>query len=197
MRLNHGQHLAYSTNVHRGETWRETFDALKTHTLAVRERVCPGAPFAIGLRLSHRAAMELSDPETFLEFQRWLNKTNCYVFTMNGFPFGQFHGARVKESVYAPDWSSSDRLAYTNQLFDLLAQLVPAGVEGSVSTLPGSFKGFHPSPDALKKVRNNLWHCVEHIAHLTGQTGRRLHLGLEPEPGCLLESSAEVKLWLK
>ena len=54
MRLNHGLHLAYCTNVHRGETWREIFDSLKTHTLAVREQVCPHAPFAIGLRLSHQ-----------------------------------------------------------------------------------------------------------------------------------------------
>ena len=34
MRLNHGLHLAYCTNIHRGETWRETFDSLQSHTLA-------------------------------------------------------------------------------------------------------------------------------------------------------------------
>ena len=192
MQLNHGIQLAYSTNVHRGETWREMFDALKTHTLAVRDRVCPHAPFAIGLRLSNRAAMELSDGDTFLEFQRWLGKNNCYVFTMNGFPYGQFHGTRVKEAVFLPDWSSPERLAYTNLLFDLLARLVPAGIEGSVSTLPGSFKEFHPHPDALKAMRNNVWHCVEHIARVSEETGRTLHLGLEPEPMCLLESSGEV-----
>ncbi|MGA2855033.1 MAG: metabolite traffic protein EboE, partial [Verrucomicrobiota bacterium] len=185
-------HLAYSTNVHRGETWREMFDALKTHTLAVRDRVCAHAPFAIGLRLSNRAAMELSDADAFLEFQRWLGKNNCYVFTMNGFPYGQFHGERVKEAVFLPDWSSPERLAYTNLLFELLAQLVPAGIEGSVSTLPGSFKEFHPHPDAMKAMRHNLWHCVEHIARVSEQTGRTLHLGLEPEPMCLLESSGEV-----
>jgi hypothetical protein len=192
MRLNHGHHLAYSTNVHRGKTWCETFDALKNHTLAVRDRVCPRDPFGIGLRLSWVAAYQLSDRETFLEFQRWLGKNNCYVFTMNGFPYGQFHGERVKERVYLPDWSSPERLAYTNLLFDLLAQLVPAGVAGSVSTLPGTFKEFHPSPDAMKTIRHHLWDCVEHIARVSEQTGRKLHLGLEPEPMCLLESSAEV-----
>ena len=57
MKLNHGLHLAYCTNVHRGETWPEMFDSLKTHTLAVRERVCPKDPYAIGLRLSNRAAV--------------------------------------------------------------------------------------------------------------------------------------------
>ena len=77
-----------------------------------------------------------------LEFQRWLGQNDCYVFTINGFPYGQFHGTRVKEQVYAPDWTSPERLVYTNLLFDLLAELLPDGVEGSVSTLPGSFKEF-------------------------------------------------------
>ena len=99
MELNHGLHLAYCTNIHRGETWRETFDSLNNSALAVRERVCPGRPFAIGLRLSNQAAMELSDPKKLLGFRRWLEKNSCYVFTINGFPYGRFHGTRVKEQV--------------------------------------------------------------------------------------------------
>src|SRR6266536_3132641 len=39
MRLNHGLHLAYCTNIHRGETWAETLGALEQYTLAVRKRV--------------------------------------------------------------------------------------------------------------------------------------------------------------
>ena len=190
--LNHGRHLAYCTNIHRGETWRETFDALKTHTLAVRDRVCTHGPFAIGLRLSHQAAVELSDPKTLVGFQRWLEKSSCYVFTINGFPYGRFHGTRVKEQVYAPEWTSPERLAYTSRLFDLLAQLLPAGVEGSVSTLPGSFKEFIPTGEQKKLIRENLWCCVEHIARLSEKSKRKLHLGLEPEPLCLLENSAEA-----
>jgi hypothetical protein len=192
MRLNAGLHLAYCTNVHRGETWAETFESLNTYALRVRERVCPKQPYAIGLRLSNRAAHELAERETFLNFQRWLGKNQCYVFTINGFPFGQFHGAKVKESVYSPDWTSPERLAYTNLLFDLLARLTPEGVEASVSTLPGSFKGFPLRGEDLKKIRENLWHCVEHIARVSQQTGRQMHLGLEPEPLCLLESSGET-----
>ncbi|MEJ0089658.1 MAG: metabolite traffic protein EboE [Limisphaerales bacterium] len=192
MKLNHGLHLAYCTNIHRGETWHETFDALKTHTLAVRERVCPRDAFAIGLRLSSQAAIELSDPKQLLEFQRWLEKNGCYVFTINGFPYGQFHGTRVKEQVYAPDWTSPLRLAYTNLLFDLLAQLLPAGVEGSVSTVPGSFKEFIRTDSQKNLIRENIWRCVEHIAAVIGKTKRKLHLGLEPEPLGLLENSAET-----
>ena len=192
MKLNHGLHLAYCTNVHRGETWPETFQSLETYALAVRAQVCPQKPFAIGLRLGERAAVELAERDELLQFQRWLGKNNCYVFTINGFPYGNFHGARVKEKVYSPDWTSPERVAYTNLLFDLLAQLVPAGIAGSVSTLPGTFKEFHPTADALKTIRQNLWRTVEHIAHVSRQTGKDLHLGLEPEPLCLLERSGET-----
>jgi hypothetical protein len=192
MKLNAGLHLAYCTNVHRGERWAETFESLKNHTLRVRDRVCPNQPYAIGLRLGNRAAHELRDRTMLLEFQRWLASNHCYVFSIDGFPFGQFHGARVKEQVYEPDWNSPERLEYTNVLIDLLSQLVPPGIEGSVTTLPCSFKGFHLHADELKAIRSNLWRCLEHVARVSEQTGRKLHLALEPEPLCLLESSGET-----
>ena len=192
MKLNHGIHLAYCTNIHRGESWLEIFAALEQHTLAVRERIAPGIPYAIGLRLSDRASLELMEPATLTAFRQWLDKHNCYVFTINGFPYGKFHGGRVKEQVYAPDWTTPERLAYTNRLFDILAKLLPKGVEGSVSTVPCSFKEFIHSPEQEKAMRDNLWHCVEHIARVSQETGHMMHLGLEPEPLCFLETTAET-----
>lgn len=192
MRLTHGLHLAYCTNIHRGETWAETFDALNKYTLAVRDKVCPGKPYAVGLRLSDHASRDLSEPKALAAFQKWLEREKCYVFTINGFPYGKFHGTRVKEQVYAPDWTTRERVEYTNRLFDLLAQLVPEGVEGSVSTVPCSFKEFITTDVQIRAMRANLWRCVEHIAKLTERTGKRLHLGLEPEPLCYLETSAET-----
>jgi sugar phosphate isomerase/epimerase len=192
MKLNHGLHLAYCTNIHRGESWAETFEALKKHTLAVRDRVAANKPYAIGLRLSQQGAQELSERGTLLEFQRWLKEKQCYVFTINGFPYGQFHGTRVKERVYLPDWTSPERVAYTNSLFDLLAKLLPAEVEGSVSTVPCGFKELVTSDEQLKTIRRNIWECVEHIARVSEKAGRKLHLGLEPEPLCVLETSGEA-----
>ncbi len=192
MQLRHNLHLAYCTNIHRGDDWPQTFASLKTHTLAVRERVCPGKPYAIGLRLSDLASRQLSEPATFAAFRDWLKRYDCYVFTINGFPYGQFHATKVKERVYLPDWTSPDRLAYTNRLFDLLAQLVPEGVEGSVSTLPGSFKDFITNEDQKRAIRDNLWKAIEHIEQVSQHSGRTLHLGLEPEPLGLFETSAET-----
>lgn len=192
MRLNHGLHLAYCTNIHRGEDWAQTLDSLNRHALEVKRRVCPQAPYAIGLRLSALAARELSEPATLTAFRHWLDREGCYVFTINGFPFGRFHGGRVKEQVYAPDWTTRERLEYTNQLFDLIAQLVPEGVEGSVSTLPGSFKEFIRGEEPVAEIRRNLWRCLDHIARLSDRTGRVLHLGLEPEPLGLFETTQET-----
>ncbi|MGE3310161.1 MAG: metabolite traffic protein EboE [Limisphaerales bacterium] len=192
MKLRHGRHLAYCTNIHRGESWEEIFAALSQHTLAVRDRVARGQPFAIGLRLSARAARELRDAGRLAEFRRWLDRENCYVFTINGFPFGQFHGTRVKEQVYVPDWTQPDRLEYTRALFDILAEILPPGVEGSVSTVPVSFKGFAPDERALQACRQHLWQAVEHIERVSRASGRSLHLDLEPEPLCTLETTPEA-----
>lgn len=192
MKLKHDLHLAYCTNIHRGETWAETLAALQEYTLAVRDRVCPGQPYAIGLRLSDQASRELSEPKALLEFRRWLDKNNCYIFTINGFPYGRFHGQRVKEQVYRPDWTSDDRVNYTNRLFDLLGQLAPPGMEGSVSTVPGSFKEFITQDGQERAIRANIFRCVEHIARISEKTDRRLHLGLEPEPLGFLETTEET-----
>ena len=193
MKLNHDLHLAYCTNVHRGETWAQTFETLVQHTLVVRRRVAAGQPYAIGLRLGQRAAEELSQPAALAAFQRWLEANDCYVFTINGFPYGNFHGTRVKEQVYAPDWSTPERLAYTKRLFDLIAQLVPAGVAGSVSTVPGSFKAWTANDTERRQaIWSNVSAIGRYIAELSAKTGRDLHLGLEPEPCCYFETTAET-----
>ncbi len=192
MQLTHGLHLAYCTNIHRGETWEQTFGTLKQFTLGVRDRVAKGKPYAIGLRLGNQASLELSEPARLTEFRKWLDAENCYVFTINGFPYGSFHGTRVKEQVYAPDWTADERVVYTNRLFDLLAQIVPEGVEGSVSTVPCSFKEFITNESQVAAMRRNLWRTVEHIAKVSERTGKKLHLGLEPEPLCYLETSEEM-----
>lgn len=192
MKLAHGLHLAYCTNVHRGNGWAETFAMLERHTDVVRQRVAPDEPYAIGLRLGADAARELAEPATLLAFRRWLDAHQSYVFTINGFPYGSFHGTRVKEQVYTPDWSSPERLRYTTQLFDLLAELVPAGVPGSVSTVPGSFKGFDLDARQRTAIYDHLAACARHIEAVSDRTGLDLSLGLEPEPLCLFETTAET-----
>ena len=169
MRFSNGLDLAYCTNVHRGNTWEETFRSLDKYVLAVREKVAPDERFAIGLRLGAEAAVKLSNPEQILRFQKWLESKDCYVFTINGFPYGNFHGQPVKEEVYRPDWATKERLSYTVLLFEILEQLLEPGEEGSVSTLPGSFKEFDTDEEAYSKIFENLLHCSDEIDRIKGQ----------------------------
>lgn len=193
MRFDEKIHLSYSTNIHRGNSWEETFESLRVHTLKVRGEVsADGAPFGIGLRLSNEASLELERPGRMAEFCTWLEAENCYVFTINGFPYGNFHGTRVKEQVYAPDWQSQERLDYTKRLFKLLAEMLPEGMEGSVSTLPCSFKPFIKDPSEVDTIKANLIECAEYIETLSLQCGCDLHLGLEPEPFGYLETTPET-----
>lgn len=182
-------HLAYCTNVHPAETWAETFAVLQSEVLAVRERVSPDAPFAIGLRLSAQAALDLVSDDELDRFETWLKKENCYVFTINGFPYGAFHGTRVKEKVYQPDWTQLARLVYTEQLFTIIARLCPTESGGSVSTLPGSFKEFEADESLIFA---NLYSCALTIENLARETGKDLHLGLEPEPLGHFEDTEET-----
>jgi hypothetical protein len=196
MKLSKGHHLAYCTNVHRGNNWAETFASLENDVMQVKKKVCPDNPYAIGLRLGAEAAEELSQPDVLKNFKQWLEKKNAYVFTINGFPYGNFHGQRVKEKVYQPDWTEPARLSYTITLFEILAFLLPEGSEGSVSSLPASFKEFH-SGDLPETGYQHLLACAEKIEELSVQHGLDLHLGLEPEPLGWFETTSETLVFFE
>ena len=198
MKLGDGVHLTYCSNIHPGESWAEVRVNLDRHVLAVRDRLSAPGDFGVGLRLSARAATELSEPAALAELQEFLARNGLYVFTINGFPYGTFHGTRVKEGVYLPDWRDPERLRYTNLLADLLADLLPASspedtaIEGSVSTVPGAFK---PAMGGPQDVASMVEHLLLHVAHLVAlrlRTGRLIALALEPEPHCFLETIDEV-----
>lgn len=162
---------------------------LQTRVLAVRDLVCAGESFGIGLRLSAVAARELLEGDHLARFKDWLEETDTYVFTINGFPYGSFHGTRVKERVFQPDWTERARLDYTKDLFRILAVISRPDTGASVSTLPGSHKTFHA--DELL-IRQNLVELAGWLENLAAETGRDFHLGLEPEPLGHFENTVET-----
>ncbi len=185
-------HLTYCLNVHRGETWAENFAAIREHALAVRALVAPSETFGLGLRLSNQAARELDSSEAREPAKRFFTEHDLYAFTINGFPYGRFHSGRVKEQVYAPDWRTAERRDYTNLLADILADLLPDGMTGSISTVPGSFKPWIAGGDDVRTMAEMLLDCVVHLDAIRQRTGREIHLGLEPEPACFLETTDET-----
>ena len=191
----HRSHLAYCTNIHPAESWAETRRMLQTRVLAVRDLLraqgvlAADAPFAIGLRLSAVAARELLAGDHLAAFRDWLAATNTYVFTINGFPYGGFHGMRVKERVFQPDWTTTARLDYTKDLFRILAAIARPGTGASVSTVPGSHKSF-AADESL--IRRNMIELAQWLDDLSDQSAHDFHLGLEPEPLGHLENTGET-----
>lgn len=187
-------HLGYCTNIHPGETWEEVERNLLGPVARVRDRVCPrDEPFGIGLRLSAVAARSLATNPAPL--RRALDRLNAYVFTINGFPYGRFHGAPVKAGVYLPDWRQTERVRYTRDLAEILATILPAGIPGSISTVPGCFDK-HPPAEDRRRMADHLLEACDTLDHLEAATGKRIALALEPEPCCFLETTAEAIAFL-
>jgi hypothetical protein len=191
-------HLTYCLNIHPGESWADNFAALQDKVTAVKRCVAPGAWFGAGLRISHQAAEELTaSAERRAQALEFFSTNHIYAFSINGFPYGRFHSNSVKETVYAPDWRSPERLHYTLQLADLLAGWLPEELDGSISTVPCSFKPWINGPGDVFALTENLASAVAYLAALREDTGREIHLGLEPEPDCYLETTAETIAFFK
>ena len=183
-------HLTYCTNIHAGEPLDEVMASLARHLPVVRAGLGTSAPLGVGLRLGHAAAEALRDPARLAALKRFLDEGRYYVFTINGFPYGAFHGRKVKEDAYRPDWSEPERLAYTDHLAGILAELLPAGQEGSVSTVPCTFKPW--AQGKLAAITENLVRHVSRLVSIRESTGKNISLAIEPEPYCYLETIEET-----
>ncbi|PIB25248.1 metabolite traffic protein EboE [Maribacter sp. 4G9] len=189
-------HLSYCTNIHPGQDWESTFSSIKEHVPGIKESVSPDGPFGLGLRLSNKASEELALGNHMTEFKNWLQEEDVYIFTMNGFPYGNFHRERVKDDVHTPDWTTKERLIYTQRLFEQLSVLVPIGINGGISTSPISYKHWFASEmekdSAFKKGAEHMVQIAKQLFELEQKTGTYLHLDIEPEPDGFLENTDEV-----
>lgn len=213
-------HVGYCSNIFPAESLADTRAQLLEHMVRLRAVVAPREPMGVGLRLSDLASREILEGDALRAFADDLAEAGLYVFTINAFPFGRFHGGKVKEGVYLPDWTAPERRDYSIRAARALAGLLArapalegirgAAPEGSVSTVPLTFKefagrdaGHDAALDAdaagasdararLDAMIANLADCALAYERLSLETGLDLHLGLEPEPLCLIETSAET-----
>lgn len=192
-------HLTYCTNIHAGETWTEHFKAIQQAIPPIKQRLSPEQPFGIGLRLSDAASIELAKEDNLCAFMNWLQEQQCYVFTMNGFPFGGFHNTVVKDDVHTPDWTTEERVAYTIRLANILARLLPDSMEGSISTSPLTYRHWHKEGEethgVFQQATTNLLRVVEALTQLKEETGKTIHIDIEPEPDGLIETGLEFMQW--
>ncbi len=140
--LGSGTVAGYCTNVHGGETYPEVLANLNRYTVAIKQRVSPDQPMGLGLWLSAAVARQVVADQQIAALRDWLRVRGLFVFTLNGFPYGGFHGPVVKHRVYQPDWCDPRRLAYTLDLIQILAGLIDDdATQGSISTLPIGWLG--------------------------------------------------------
>ncbi|WP_431899752.1 metabolite traffic protein EboE [Nonomuraea sp. bgisy101] len=179
-------HLAYCTNVHSAEDLPGIHAQLSGFCARVRSLL--GVPrLGVGLWLPAGAARALlDDPRELVRLRAALDSHGLEVVTLNGFPYRGFQQEVVKHRVYSPDWSSPERLRYTLDLAAILAALLPDDVtEGSISTLPLAWRT-EGAPTALLKP------LVEGLREVRSRTGRTIRVAFEPEPGCVIETTAQA-----
>lgn len=183
--------LGYCTNVHPCRTVADIVPLLDRFTVPIRDRC--GFEIAAGLWLPAEAAAEaVAAPALVADLAAAIADRGLSCHTFNAFPYGDFHGMRVKESVYLPDWTDPRRLDYTLACGRLLAAILPAGAEGSISTLPLGFKAAAMQPTFEGEAIAALVACGCGLASIHAETGRLVRLAIEPEPFCLLETTAET-----
>ena len=200
--------IGYCGNVHPAQTVEQVLDNVQRHASTVRNLCYPDATLPFGIWVSETALDQLQSKDNIHLLRDALLEHHVNAFTINGFPFGDFHQPVVKHSVYQPDWSTDQRLDYTLKLAKLHDVLLPSGQPSTISTLPLGWP--HKNGEALSYSQkrlplqqkadsafltacaNQLRSCADSLAELKIQTGRHCTICIEPEPGCILDTAEDV-----
>ena len=186
-------HLSYSTLVHPGDTWEDMWSSLTTYVPQVKARVAPEEAFGLSLRLAASSAQTLVDsPRERERLAGFLADEDLYVYTVNAFVYGGFKGQTVKERVYEPDWQTEERVRYTMNVADILAEVAPAEVQPSIQTPPMGFKPKVTGPEVIAQYRANVLRVAAHLVDVERRTGKVITLAIEPEPHCFVETTEEA-----
>lgn len=186
-------HLTYSTLVHPGDTWQEMWTSLTTYVPKVKARVAPNVPFGVSLRLSAKSAETLVNSRAERDkLKGFLADNDLYLYTVNAFPYGPFKGRTVKEQVYEPDWRTEQRVRYTMNVADVVAEIAPQHVMPSIQSPPLAFKPRVTGPEVVAEFTRQVLRVAAHLVELERRTGKTVTLALEPEPCCFLETTDEA-----
>jgi hypothetical protein len=183
-------------NVHRGGDAASTLRAVREVVLPLRRRLGVGGAFGLALRLGAAGVEELhAHPALRAQVAALFREHALVPFTGNAFVHGEFHGRPLKDEVYRPAWSEPERGVYTRAFARLLAEWNEPGAEVSLSTAPGSWRGWREGSEAEGERARRIAGCALALEHLEEETGVAVRLGLEPEPGCTIDTVAEACRW--
>ncbi len=165
---------------------------LDEYFLPAAAEIARGEPVGLGLWIPDDLARKLEKEEETTYLAAGLHERGLYVFTLNGFPMGRFHGGNVKYSVYSPDWRSDERVEYTLRLARILVGLLPEGGQASISTLPGTLRRNACCAEHVRAVADGYAQAAWELERIAESSGREIVLAVEPEPGCMLESCEQT-----
>src|SRR5690606_1188413 len=84
-------------------------------------------------------------------------------------------------------------------LFNILAGLLPDGMHGGVSTPPLSYRHWWATEGQVQEAAGtataNILDIVAFLIDLEAETGRFLHLDIEPEPDGILDNGHDFFEW--
>lgn len=186
--------IGYCTNVHAGTSLAQTKANIENYAAKVKQIVSPDEPMGIGWWLSRQAVTELFTlgADGLPQLKDWFKQLGLIPFTCNGFPYGDFHQAKVKHNVYEPSWSTSERVGYTHALIAILTEISSNFSHRSISTLPIGWPGKPCANVDVDTAALNLLELAKSLREIADSTGVFIHIDLEPEPGCILQRSTDV-----
>ncbi len=186
----HPSELGYCSNVHSGESLSEVIANFGRFIAPVRQKQ-QLEQLDAGLWLSAATAAELQQAAALLLFQQQLKHHGIRLTSLNGFPFGDFHQAKVKTCAYLPDWSTPERLSYSKQLATILASCLPDDCsQGVISTVPLGYQA-HWTTEKQQQAEQQLLQLTHYLAELKATTGKHILFCLEMEPDCVLQTTAQ------
>ncbi|MGH3519949.1 MAG: metabolite traffic protein EboE [Haloechinothrix sp.] len=195
MRFTHADgsvvHLAYCTNVHPTEDVDALIAQVRFFGAGIRARLGTDR-LGLGLWLPAPVVARLACRPDLERLRAALDRHSLEVVTLNAFPYEGFHAPEVKKAVYSPDWVETRRLDYTLDCAAVLARLMPDdAARGSISTVPLGWRAPWYS-DRQSRARELLDRLAEGLAKIEADTGKLIRVGLEAEPGCVIESTMDA-----
>ncbi|WP_028279725.1 metabolite traffic protein EboE [Arthrobacter sp. H5] len=187
--------LSYCTNVHPAEDLDGVIRQLREYSGPIRRKAGLDV-LGVGLWLPAGLARQLAGSADDLAVLREvLTAERLQLHTINAFPYGGFHNDVVKLDVYKPTWAERERLEYTLDCAEVLAELLPEDTDGSISTLPLAWRErwTQKDDDAATLAFAEL---SSRLRDLRERTGKTIRIAVEPEPGCVLDTVADVVGWL-
>ncbi len=184
--------LAYSMNVHPGESLAEVRRALARYAVPIRDRVFGPRPGGVELRIGIGAARDLLERGAREDLRAFLGESNLHVFSINAYPLLDFQARRVKEDAYRPPWTDRARPLWTRRIARILAGLLDPSLTGSVSTLGGTYRAWGHGPAVEERIARGYLEVVEELQRIEERTGKRIVLAVEPEPDTTFETAEDL-----